>query len=306
MTTHITKTWFDGEKVVTQEIPESEVYKQKPVAWFHEEKYKTHFTTDPSEDMIGKYWQPLYTTPPTVSIQEPVGEVLNERGEVDYISYVPPVGTPLYTAPQSINEFKPDWDAMAVMVEEQQRMAKRIEELETYKRLYELRGKALERPCTNCGHQPAKIKTMEQPEQHEQTLMDALIGGTGVMLGDKRIDPASIYKQPEQEPVSFNHDIGSDRFKVVRGAFWWHVLIGDSPTEHGKFRSRAGAEKMAADLLREFRNGAFVQHTSPRQWQGLTDDEIAQVRHLYDGTAGWTIERFAKQIEAKLKEKNNG
>ena len=30
MTTHITKTWFDGEKVVTQEIPESEVYKQEP------------------------------------------------------------------------------------------------------------------------------------------------------------------------------------------------------------------------------------------------------------------------------------
>jgi hypothetical protein len=27
-------------------------------------------------------------------------------------------------------EFKPDWDAMAVMVEEQQRMAKRILELE--------------------------------------------------------------------------------------------------------------------------------------------------------------------------------
>ena len=28
------------------------------------------------------------------------------------------------------NEFNPDWDAMAVMVEEQQRMAKRIEDLE--------------------------------------------------------------------------------------------------------------------------------------------------------------------------------
>jgi hypothetical protein len=42
------------------------------------------------------------------------------------------------------------------------------------------------------------------------------------------------------------------------------------------------------------------------QWQGLTDDEIAEVRHLYDGTAGWTIERFARQIEAKLREKNNG
>ena len=31
--------------------------------------------------------------------QEPVGEVLNERGDVDYLSYVPPAGTPLYTAP---------------------------------------------------------------------------------------------------------------------------------------------------------------------------------------------------------------
>ena len=31
MTTHITKTWFDGEKAVTQEIPESEIYKQEPV-----------------------------------------------------------------------------------------------------------------------------------------------------------------------------------------------------------------------------------------------------------------------------------
>jgi hypothetical protein len=30
---------------------------------------------------------------------------------------------------QPENNFNPDWDAMAVMVEEQQRMAKRIEEL---------------------------------------------------------------------------------------------------------------------------------------------------------------------------------
>ena len=41
-------------------------------------------------------------------------------------------------------------------------------------------------------------------------------------------------------------------------------------------------------------------------WRGLTDEEIAEVRHLYDGTAGWTIERFARAIEAKLKEKNHG
>ena len=27
MTTHITKTWFDGEKVVTQDIPEADFYR---------------------------------------------------------------------------------------------------------------------------------------------------------------------------------------------------------------------------------------------------------------------------------------
>jgi hypothetical protein len=36
---------------------------QKPVAWFHADNYKTRFTTDPSQDMIGRYWQPLYTAP---------------------------------------------------------------------------------------------------------------------------------------------------------------------------------------------------------------------------------------------------
>ena len=40
----------------------------------------------------------LYTSTPA---QEPVGEVLNERGEVDWISFVPTVGTPLYTRPQA-------------------------------------------------------------------------------------------------------------------------------------------------------------------------------------------------------------
>ena len=38
--------------------------------------------------------------------------------------------TAIKEALAQLNEFNPDWDAMAVMVEEQQRMAKRIEELE--------------------------------------------------------------------------------------------------------------------------------------------------------------------------------
>jgi hypothetical protein len=66
---------------------------QKPVAWFHEEKYKTHFTTDPSDDMIGKYWQPLYTTP------------------------------------QSNNDFKPDWNTVKVYDEKFAEMLDEIQRL---------------------------------------------------------------------------------------------------------------------------------------------------------------------------------
>ena len=67
--------------------------------------------------------------------------------------------------------------------------------------------------------------------------------------------------EPVQEPRKFDHGIGADRFKVVRGpAYTWCVLIGDSPTKHGKFYTQASAEEMAALLRREFRNGAFVQH----------------------------------------------
>jgi hypothetical protein len=74
MTTHITKTWFDGEKVVTQEIPESEVYKQEPVAWAVFEGWNAHDLYLPQEydealKMAGYKGdhaevKPLYTTPP--------------------------------------------------------------------------------------------------------------------------------------------------------------------------------------------------------------------------------------------------
>ena len=37
MTTHITKTWFDGKNIVTQEIPVQEVYKREWVGLTAEE-----------------------------------------------------------------------------------------------------------------------------------------------------------------------------------------------------------------------------------------------------------------------------
>jgi hypothetical protein len=77
MSTYITKTWLDGEKVVTQEISESEVYKQEPVAWRYDQaKYRTNdlrgrqwafnvfSQTRPYIDEMVQNVTPLYTTPP--------------------------------------------------------------------------------------------------------------------------------------------------------------------------------------------------------------------------------------------------
>ena len=49
-----------------------------------------------------------------------------------------------------------------------------------------------------------------------------------------------------------------------------------------------------------------ISPKQPRQWQGLTDEEINSVRHNRDWTATWTDVTFARAIEAKLREKNHG
>ena len=113
--------------------------------------------------------------------------------------------------------------------------------------------------------------------------LNDLIHGLEAALYAVLAEPEGGGNLPPPLPGDFDHAIGADRFKVVRGAFWWHVLIGDSPTKHGKFHSRASAEKMAAVLLREFRNGAFVQHEAalaepvqePVAWLSRDDARLA-------------------------------
>ena len=60
MTTEMKKVWFVDGQIIEQEIPESEIYKQEPVAWWIP-KYK-------APDMVSKVrWsdecEPLYTRP---------------------------------------------------------------------------------------------------------------------------------------------------------------------------------------------------------------------------------------------------
>jgi hypothetical protein len=67
----------------------------------HQKKNRHEFGEPcPIQQRWHKAFDALRTAIEQAEKQAPVGEVLNERGEVDYISYVPPVGTPLYTAPR--------------------------------------------------------------------------------------------------------------------------------------------------------------------------------------------------------------
>ena len=80
MTTHMTKTWFDGEKFVTQEITEAEIYKLEPVVWMYQDK-STHQVSFQKHmkafvDHGATYETPLYTTPPR---REWVGLTEGER-----------------------------------------------------------------------------------------------------------------------------------------------------------------------------------------------------------------------------------
>ena len=53
-----------------------------------------------------------------------------------------------------------------------------------------------------------KYDVAKRDFEAQQAYEDAFVNGTGVMIGDKRIDPASIYKEPEQEPVAWMHPDG--------------------------------------------------------------------------------------------------
>lgn len=112
-----------------------------------------------------------------------------------------------------------------------------------------------------------------------QQALDALIvyDGTNGESKRKRVLAALRERlaQPEQEPVAW---MCSDASLISKG--------------YSRFsRTCAGEWNIPV-------------YTAPRQWQGLTDDEAVDLLPYGD----WEIEstlKFARAIEAKLKEKNN-
>jgi hypothetical protein len=113
--------------------------------------------------------------------------------------------------------------------------------------------------------------------QEEQAVRDALTTGTGVLLGGERIDPASVYKQQEQEqePVAWSSRL--------------------------EWRPRQSEQVIKVTRKKQEQYGFTVPlytHPPRRKWQGLTEEEMDEF-----------LRRFARYeliraVEAALKERN--
>lgn len=53
-------------------------------------------------------------------------------------------------------------------------------------------------------------------------------------------------------------EMAANRYRVVRGAFWWRVKIGDGQQTVGRCYTEAEAERLTAALRTAFLDGAFV------------------------------------------------
>lgn len=112
-------------------------------------------------------------------------------------------------------------------------------------------------------------EALAQPEQ-EQLMSDQINYGMSVTQGGKRIDPMSIYKEPEQEPVAWMYEVNNahtclDLFEPPDDAY-------DEGTLHPLY-------------------------TTPPQRKPLTDEEINEFFQGMEPNNGFWLS-FARAIEA--------
>ena len=115
----------------------------------------------------------------------------------------------------------------------------------------------------------------KRDSEAQQAYEDAIVGGTGVMLGGKRIDPASIYKEPEQEPVAFY----VYKPTLPRGHLG-NVSDGHLPWVYDQDPSSGYSARM-------------LVYTTPPHRKPLTDEEIGRIAG--DSLDAWSC---ARAIEA--------
>ena len=157
--------------------------------------------------------------------------------------------------------------------------------------------KAIENRLCDLERRMEKLETLEQPEQEPATLesvYEIIIhwdeGGGKRSRRELARRITELYtappKQPEQEPVAWRNAairLGEDLYSVGPNGYY----------------------DMTASQWLDW--ALSVVNTAPpkREWVGLTDDEVNDLKHWLDHRAQWSYIEFALAIEAKLKEKNH-
>jgi len=123
--------------------------------------------------------------------------------------------------------------------------------------------------------------------------------------------------EPEREKGDMPciEDDGCPTEKAVLQRFWRkHRQPEPEPvawmTYESEHRLRSGGNHRGAVPVHQksSREAKIPLYAAPpqREWQGLTDEEIKKEQHHIDWTNAHTYSKFARAIEAKLKEKNGG
>ncbi len=126
-----------------------------------------------------------------------------------------------------------------------------------------------------------KYDVAKRDSEAQQAYEDAFVNGTGVMLGDKRIDPASIYKQPEQEPVAF----GSVTVRRLSQRFENH---------HDQYQFYPAGQSPYLDNVDE----CHTVYTAPPHRKPLTDEQLEAMAEKYVTNCYFDTLKYARAIEA--------
>ena len=183
-------------------------------------------------------------------------------------------GMPAYEGPLSKNqslaqselEFNPDWDAMAVMVEEQQRMAKRIEELTQLVtsqgiRLMDAEAQPEPEPVAYINVQDRKLEWAKLTKWETPTVV--------------KMDKVPLYAAPQTYAPSENN----------------------LAYERGYIDGQQKQIELAVHKA--------VKRVSEREWHELTDREIATIKTKYEfGVNSHSFINAVRELETWLKERN--
>ena len=174
-----------------------------------------------------------------------------------------------------------------------------------------------DKQCDRCGEvNPAEIHTCTPKQAYPENFIDALRYHT------------AINEQPEQEPVAWMYEYGTDHGDAVNQIFWHKNLRLEKPTGLVRnvvplYTAPPQREEGCAECGKKQSDGwalYCVKCSEPvREWQGLTDEEMEEAmkywsdpcRSAYGGAEAADDEYVDmigtwRYIEAKLKEKNGG